>query len=110
MVTHAWGGWLGGYLEFIFRTAAKQLFGRTLAPGPLPLRALRNADMKDIVLEVDGLPVLRFAAAYGFRNIQTLVSALSLSSSLMSKNLGPETQPHGQNPGSFDYLITILIS
>lgn len=28
------------------RTAAQELFGRTFPPGPLPLRALRNADMQ----------------------------------------------------------------
>ena len=42
-------------------------------PGPLPLRPVRNADFKEVFLEVDGAPALRFASAYGFRNIQMLM-------------------------------------
>lgn len=34
---------------------------------------LRNVDFREVTLEVDGEPVLRFALAYGFRNIQNLV-------------------------------------
>ena len=41
---------------------------------PLPLRVLRNADFQEVTLERDGRAVLRFALAYGFRNIQTIVS------------------------------------
>ena len=63
----------GGYLEFIFRTAARQLFGRELPHGPLAFKQLRNADFQEVSLEVEGKPALRFAAAYGFRNIQTLM-------------------------------------
>ncbi len=37
------------------------------------MRTLRNADFTEISLDVEGRAVLRFAAAYGFRNIQTLV-------------------------------------
>lgn len=66
-------GGSGGYLEFIFRTAAQQLFHRQLPSGPLPMKTLRNADFTEISLDVEGRTVLRFAAAYGFRNIQTLV-------------------------------------
>lgn len=60
-------------MSYIFRVAAAQLFGRELGLGPLPMRVLRNADFQEVSLEVDGRPVLRFALAYGFRNIQTLV-------------------------------------
>ncbi len=42
---------------------------------PLPLKTLRNADFQEVLLEQDGRTVLRFALAYGFRNIQTVVSA-----------------------------------
>jgi hypothetical protein len=63
----------GGYLEYIFRAAAAQLFGKQVEPGPLPLRMLRNADFQEVSLNVGGRPALRFALAYGFRNIQTLV-------------------------------------
>ncbi|BDA43699.1 Cytosolic iron-sulfur assembly component 3 [Coccomyxa sp. Obi] len=66
-------GGSGGYLNYIFRTAAAQLFGQDLGPGPLPMRVLRNADFQEVSLEVAGRPALRFALAYGFRNIQTLV-------------------------------------
>ena len=37
------------------------------------MKTLRNADFKEVTLKADGRTVLRFAAAYGFRNIQTLV-------------------------------------
>lgn len=63
----------GGYLEFIYRTAAQQLFHKQLPAGPLQMKTLRNADFREVSLEVEGCTVLRFAAAYGFRNIQTLV-------------------------------------
>lgn len=63
----------GGYLDFVFRTAAKDLFGVIVPPGPLAMRTLRNADFQEATLEVEGKVVLRFALAYGFRNIQTLM-------------------------------------
>ena len=65
----------GGYLHYIFRTAAWELFGIDVPwSEPLPLKVLRNADFQEITLEHDGRAVLRFALAYGFRNIQTIVS------------------------------------
>lgn len=33
----------------------------------------RNKDFQEVTLEKDGETVLRFAAAYGFRNIQNMV-------------------------------------
>lgn len=36
----------------------------------------RNKDFQEVVLEKDGEVLLRFAAAYGFRNIQNLVQKL----------------------------------
>jgi hypothetical protein len=75
----SWGACAGGYLNYVFRAAARQLFGQELPPGPLPLQALRNADFQEVVLEREGRPALRFALAYGFRNIQTLVPALPCS-------------------------------
>jgi len=36
----------------------------------------RNVDMKEATLEVNGVVVLRFAIANGFRNIQNLVQKL----------------------------------
>ena len=65
----------GGYLQYIFRTAARELYGIDVPwSEPLPLRVLRNADFREVTLEHDGRAVLRFALAYGFRNIQTIVS------------------------------------
>ena len=44
-----------------------------VAAGPLPLRTVRNADSREVSLELAGRTVLRFATAYGFRNIQSLM-------------------------------------
>lgn len=33
----------------------------------------RNQDFQEVVIEKDGEPMLRFALAYGFRNIQNIV-------------------------------------
>ena len=55
------------------RYAARELFGVDVPSGQLPLRSVRNADFKEVCLEVGGAPALRFASAYGFRNIQQLM-------------------------------------
>ena len=66
----------GGYLQYLFRTAARELFGVDVPwDQPLALKTLRNADFQEVSLERGGHAVLRFALAYGFRNIQTIVSA-----------------------------------
>lgn len=44
--------------------------------GPLTYTPGRNPDIADVVLEVDGKVVLRFAKAYGFRNISSIVTKL----------------------------------
>lgn len=71
---HLYGarGGSGGYAECVFRHAAAVLFGRNDL-GPVEFRALRNSDFREVSLEVGGERVLRFACAYGFRNIQNLV-------------------------------------
>ena len=56
-----------------YRYAARELFGVVVPPGRLPLRPVRNADFKEVSLEVGGVQALRFASAYGFRNIQQLM-------------------------------------
>lgn len=80
----------GGYLEFIMMAAAHYLFGRDLTnhqqllhasdptqQGPLTIRTVRNADFREVILEDDqGNPQLKFAAAYGFRNLQNIVRKL----------------------------------
>lgn len=40
------------------------------------IHEFRNADFREVTLEVNGEIVLRFALAYGFRNIQNLVQKL----------------------------------
>lgn len=66
-------GGSGGYVDYVFRVAARELFGVTVPPGPLPFRQGRNSDIRTVELHVGGRPVLRFATAYGFRNIQQVV-------------------------------------
>jgi cytosolic iron-sulfur assembly component 3 len=62
----------GGYTENLFRYAATQLH-QTEAKGALEFKTKRNADLQEISLEKDGQTVLKFAIAYGFRNIQNLM-------------------------------------
>ncbi|KAL8174844.1 UNVERIFIED_CONTAM: hypothetical protein K2H54_003453 [Gekko kuhli] len=70
---HAGGG-SGGYLEHIFKHAAMELFG--IQVDKLEYKPLRNKDFQEVTLERDGQTLLRFALAYGFRNIQNLVQKL----------------------------------
>ncbi|KAL1924751.1 uncharacterized protein VTP21DRAFT_4405 [Calcarisporiella thermophila] len=68
----------GGYLEFILAYAARELFhiegvDATREEGGVTIRTVRNADFREVTLERDGQPLLRFAAAYGFRNIQNVI-------------------------------------
>ncbi|XP_078154847.1 ferredoxin hydrogenase [Carex rostrata] len=66
-------GGSGGYAETVFRHAAKVLFNREI-DGPVQFRTQRNSDHREVVLEVDGKEVLKFALCYGFRNLQNIVS------------------------------------
>lgn len=82
-VSSARGG-SGGYLEYVYRRAAQDLYGIQIPPGPLPMVRGRNSDMREINLidEQSGEVLLRFAAAYGFRNIQGQVRKMKLNSCL----------------------------
>uniref|UniRef100_A0A8C6SH22 Nuclear prelamin A recognition factor n=1 Tax=Neogobius melanostomus TaxID=47308 RepID=A0A8C6SH22_9GOBI len=60
-----------GFLEHVFKHAAKELFG--LDVHKITYKTLRNRDFQEVSLERDGETLLQFAAVYGFRNIQTLV-------------------------------------
>ncbi|KAF9409115.1 hypothetical protein BGZ94_002075, partial [Podila epigama] len=69
----------GGFLEYVMQYAAKELFG---AQGVdvdqgvgVEVKTVRNADFREVTLEMPqtGEVLLKFAAAYGFRNIQNLV-------------------------------------
>ncbi|TPX37701.1 hypothetical protein SmJEL517_g00732 [Synchytrium microbalum] len=75
----------GGYLSYIFRYAAHELFGISLTARDVELgndalgvaiKAGRNSDFWEVCLlnpQDPNTPLLKFAAAYGFRNIQNLV-------------------------------------
>jgi len=67
----------GGYLDFVFRGASKELFGIEVL-GPLKFEMGRNSDYKEVKLEVNGKVKLRFAQAYGFRNIQNVMKRLKI--------------------------------
>lgn len=73
------GSGAGGALEFVFRYAAWELFG--VKVDQIEYRVGRNPDFRDVELEVDGKVVLRFAAAYGFRNIQNFVRRVKTNKS-----------------------------
>jgi hypothetical protein len=49
----------------------------------LQMKVHRNSDFQEVTLERDGRAVLRFALAYGFRNIQTIVRPLHASAHFM---------------------------
>ncbi|XP_048344642.1 nuclear prelamin A recognition factor isoform X1 [Sphaerodactylus townsendi] len=63
-----------GYLEHIFKHAAKELFD--IDVKEITYRVLKNKDFQEVTLEKEGETVLRFAATYGFRNIQNMVLKL----------------------------------
>ncbi|XP_068741892.1 probable cytosolic Fe-S cluster assembly factor v1g210509 [Montipora capricornis] len=73
LVNHSGGG-SGGYLEHVFTFAAKECFGKTV--NEITYKTLRNKDFKEVTLQVDGEDALKFAVAYGFRNIQNLVQKI----------------------------------
>lgn len=78
LLSHAGSG-SGGYLHHVFTHAAKQLFGEEVKE--LTYKTLRNKDFQEVTLEREGTVLLRFAAAYGFRNIQNLVQKLKRAKS-----------------------------
>ncbi|KAK4434827.1 protein NAR1 [Sesamum alatum] len=71
---HLYGvrGSSGGYADTIFRHAAKVIFDKEIN-GPLEFKTIRNADFREVTLEVQGKVVLRFAQCYGFRNLRNIV-------------------------------------
>ncbi|XP_042293489.1 cytosolic iron-sulfur assembly component 3 [Sceloporus undulatus] len=68
------GGGSGGYLEHIYKYAAKELFG--VHVEEIQYKTLRNKDFQEVTLEKNGETLLHFALAYGFRNIQNVVQKL----------------------------------
>ncbi|GLU20594.1 hypothetical protein SLE2022_367850 [Rubroshorea leprosula] len=76
---HLYGvpGSSGGYAATIFQYAAKVLFGREIK-GPLDYRIIRNADFRELTLEVEAKVVLKFALCYGFQNLQNIVRKVKM--------------------------------
>lgn len=64
-------GGSGGYLEYIFKYAAKTLFNVDVTE--MKYTQGRTADFKEVTLEVGGQKVLHFAQMYSFKNINTLM-------------------------------------
>uniref|UniRef100_A0A6J0UIN5 Cytosolic iron-sulfur assembly component 3 n=1 Tax=Pogona vitticeps TaxID=103695 RepID=A0A6J0UIN5_9SAUR len=73
LIGHSGGG-SGGYLEHVYKYAARELFG--IQVEELQYKTLKNKDFQEVTLEKDGQTLLHFALAYGFRNIQNLVQKL----------------------------------
>ena len=71
------GSGAGGYLEYVFRCAAKFFWNQTIDHIEYKI-SMKNPDFKEVFLEIDGVIVLRFAAAYGFRSIQNLLRKMKL--------------------------------
>ncbi|KAF9212245.1 hypothetical protein CPC16_001062 [Podila verticillata] len=68
----------GGFLEYVMQYASKELFGVhgvDVDQGlGVQVKTVRNSDFREVTLEMPtGEVLLKFAAAYGFRNIQNLV-------------------------------------
>jgi iron only hydrogenase large subunit-like protein len=70
------GSGSGGYLEHVLVQAAKTLFNHDLRHDQIVYKQLRNQDFKEIELVINGEVKLRFALAYGFRNIQNIVQKI----------------------------------
>ncbi|CAF0716024.1 unnamed protein product [Brachionus calyciflorus] len=70
------GGGSGGYLEHVLINSAKVLFDFDLSRDQIVYKQLRNTDFKEVNLEINGEVKLRFALAYGFRNIQNIVQKI----------------------------------
>lgn len=86
----------GSYADYVFRTVSEEMFDYNLGHFPLPWKAKspRNTDLKELVLYRAGSAgaytysltnksgseaVLRFAQAYGFRNIQGILQRMKKS-------------------------------
>jgi len=68
------GSGSGGYSDHVFRRSALEVWNQT--PGPINYKTVKNNDFKEVTLEKDGVVLLKFAIANGFRNIQNLVQKM----------------------------------
>eukprot|EP00127_Corallochytrium_limacisporum_P001118 Clim_evm6s40 gene=Clim_evmTU6s40 len=76
MESHTGGG-SGGYADFVYKYAAKELYGQEIPTDvPVVFETLKNKDMQEALIKVGDEVKLRFIKAYGFRNIQTVVQKL----------------------------------
>ncbi|KAH9504097.1 hypothetical protein Btru_067716 [Bulinus truncatus] len=64
----------GGFLEHVAKFAATNILETNIEK--LTYKTLRNEDFQEVIIEVPGKPQLKFALAYGFRNIQNIVQKL----------------------------------
>ena len=71
-----YGGGSGGYSENVLIYAAKHLFNYDLNRENIVYKQLKNSDFREMSLEIEGEVKLRFAIAYGFRNIQNIVQKI----------------------------------
>lgn len=86
---------VGGYAEYIFRAAAFDLFGVQMPDGPLPFKAIRNTDFRELALEVMLLTCLAHSTiycveeglslhrAYAFQNTLSVHASLNLIGKLL---------------------------
>lgn len=75
--THVGGG-SGGYLENVLRYACKHLFNHSI--DEIQYETLKNQDFKEVNVKINDEIKLKFAFAYGFRNIQNIVQKLKKNS------------------------------
>lgn len=64
----------GGYLEYLYRYAMEKLFNISLNNQQLEYKIGRNADIAEVEMTTGAdMRTLKFAKAYGFRNIQSIM-------------------------------------
>jgi len=68
------GSGSGGYADFVFRYAAKNLFGEENVA--VDFINLKNPDFQETVLKKNDQVLLKFAIINGFRNIQNIVQKM----------------------------------
>eukprot|EP01125_Pyxidicula_operculata_P022776 TRINITY_DN956_c0_g1_i1.p2 TRINITY_DN956_c0_g1~~TRINITY_DN956_c0_g1_i1.p2 ORF type:complete len:485 (-),score=105.53 TRINITY_DN956_c0_g1_i1:3173-4627(-) len=74
MLNNFVGGTSGGYLEYVFVHAAKELYDIDITE--VEYKQTSNRDLIEVVLEREGKTLLKFARSNGFRNIQNIVRKL----------------------------------
>jgi len=69
----------GGFVEHVFRESASELFQIDLPSSPLEFQTKQNEDMREVTLKNHETQktLLKFTAAYGFRNIQNVIRKVS---------------------------------